>query len=273
LVRRWAVALLALCLACALGACTETKPGVSTANPVVGICHNLTFSDAIDAASDSSPPVACTSPHTVETFAIGRVAGVLADQSTRPGPEQLRPLTGASCPISALRAFLGAGQRDGVAPLIIHAYFPSEADWASGARDIRCDIAVPGAHDAPASIRFDLSSVMKRPQSAYVRTCYRQAAADSDGWSTTGKQTTCDRPHSTQDINAWVNVPTRTPTQAEIQQRCDPFVQEFLAATANPGGLLGSGVVVKDANGTYTLRCTVGGGSSSGNRTGSIVGR
>jgi hypothetical protein len=263
--------MLALSVACALGACTETKPGVSTANPVAGVCHNLTCPEAVDAISDSRPPVACTESHTQETFAIGRVAGALAEQTARPGPEQLRSLTGVACPIPALRAFLGAGDRDGVASLTIHAYFPSESDWAAGAREIRCDIAIPGANHAPAAVTFDLSSVMKRPQSAYVRTCYRQAPAADGGWSTVGKQTTCDRPHSTQDVNAWVRVATPAPTPPEIQQRCEPFVQEFLTAAGNPVGVRGSGVVPTNATGAYTLRCTVGGDSSDGNRTGSIV--
>jgi hypothetical protein len=246
---------------------------VSTANPTVGVCHDLTVPDEVDAVSDSRPPVSCTAQHTTETFAIGQVAGDLAEQPERPGQEQLEPLQAAACPIPTLRAFLAAGDRDGVASVRLRAYFPSRSDWKAGSRAIRCDVAIPAPHGALSRVTFDMASVMNRPQSSPLRICYRQAPAADDGWSTTGTQSTCDKVHSTQDINAWVDVPTSTPSAAEVQQLCDPYAREFLISASQSGGLRASGVVVRQSNGTPKLRCTVGGVSSGGTVEGSIAPR
>ncbi|GAA4192853.1 hypothetical protein GCM10022288_25760 [Gryllotalpicola kribbensis] len=270
---QWVMLALGVCLtAASLAGCDETQPGASTANARLGACHDLQYSQEVTAVSDANPAVSCVSPHTVQTFAVGQVVGKFASWETRPDQESLQSLTSTMCTVDALRAFLGAGARDSVTGVSIHAYFPNDAAWQGGARQASCDVSVNGSDGAPRSIGFSLDGVMSKPGSAMIRTCYRQKPLSGGTWTLTGTSTTCDKPHSSQDINAWVMLKTPTASQAQVATLCTPYAEEFAGADALRSlGLRVTGIVAKQTNDTYSLHCAIGGDSRHGDITGILL--
>lgn len=261
---------LACCLT-ALAGCSQTLVGASTANPVTGTCHDLVYPAELQAASDANPTTACSRPHTVQTFTIGVVVGQYASWRKRPTPAVLESLTGTMCTAQSLREFLGAGNRDGVTGMSIHAYFPSESAWASGARQAGCDVAVNGKAGAPATTTGSLAGVMRRPESARLRICYRQRPA-GDAWSTHGTTTTCNRPHTSQDLNAWLQLPSDDVTPAQASSRCTPYATQFAGKKAlERREVRATGVVVHQSNGTWSLHCAIGGDSIHGDSTRALL--
>ncbi|CAM5540478.1 septum formation family protein [Leifsonia shinshuensis] len=256
----------------ALAGCDETQPGTSTADPQLGVCHDLEFSPEVTAASDANPPVSCTSTHTMQTFAIGQVVGQFASWKTRPDQEALQSLSPTMCTVDALRAFLGAGARDSVTGVSINAYFPNDAAWQSGARKASCDVSVNGSAGAPKPITVSLSDVMSKPVSAMIRTCYQQKPLPGGAWALTGTTTTCDNPHSSQDINAWLMLDTPTTSQAQVTKLCAPYAEQFAGTDALASrGLHVTGIVAPQSNGTYSLHCAIGGDSTHGDTTGALL--
>jgi hypothetical protein len=251
--------------------CSQTLTGTSTAQPQVGSCHNLDLPPELVATSDSKPPVPCTSSHTTQTFAIGQVVGQFASQRTRPDQQALQSLTTTMCSVAALRAFLGAADRDPITPVSIHAYFPSRAAWAAGARQASCDVAMSGTDDAPRPLSISLQGIMPTADSAIVRTCYKQDPLPDGTWKLTGSITTCDQPHSSQDINAWLQVADPAQSQADVDAQCAPFAAQAAAEDAVPPGLAVTGIVVQQSNGTYSLHCAIGGDSADGYIEGALL--
>ncbi|WP_022883192.1 septum formation family protein [Gryllotalpicola ginsengisoli] len=270
---QWVMLALGVCLtAAALAGCDETQPGASTADARLGVCHDLQYSQEVTAASDANPAVSCTSTHTVQTFAVGQVVGKFASWRTRPDQEALQSLTSTMCTVDALRAFLGAGARDSVTGVSIHAYFPNDAAWQGGSRQASCDVSVNGSGGAPRPIGFSLKGVMSKPGSAMIRTCYRQKPLPGGAWTLTGTSTTCDKPHSSQDINAWLMLSGATATQAQVTRLCSPYATQFAgSAVMKKDQLEVTGVVAAESNGTYSLHCAIGGDSSHGDITGVLL--
>lgn len=262
---RIARALLAGCAAIALlASCSETFPAVPQ-HPRVGVCHDLSTGVELDAPAISRPPVACSSPHTVQAFALGAVVGGYADWAARPAPPVLESLTAQLCPYQAVRSFLGALPRDGIAGLSVHAYFPTAAAWAAGDRGTSCALSVDASAGAPATTRISLANIMSSPASASLRTCYLQAPGPGGTWSASGTAVPCDLPHSSQDLNAWLDQYGGVPSTAQIEAQCAGYASEFLGQpVADQAALRATGVLVRQSNGTLSLHCAIGGDSTDG---------
>jgi hypothetical protein len=259
-----------LCVAAALAGCYRARPESAPAPAQVGQCRDLRLPPDLAAISDATPPGPCAAPHTVETFALSAVTGDYAEWKTRPLPWILRQLTAQICPDLVMRAFLGAGARDSFADTAVHAYFPNESAWRAGDRKVRCDLALQGANSALRRIAVDLRGIMPTPDSATVRTCYQQTAQPDGGWSLDGPRVTCDQPHSSQDINAFLATPA-DPSAADVAANCGPFAAQFLGADPADQELIATGVVVALSNGTYSLHCAIGGDAAHGRTTGVIL--
>ncbi|GAB3609671.1 hypothetical protein GCM10027414_17960 [Humibacter ginsengiterrae] len=260
----------ALVVGTSLTACDSALPGVSTSHPVVGRCTDLTLSPEIDSTSNANPSVLCSKPHTMQTFGVNTIGTPLSTWKARPGQQQLQRLQSSLCSLSALRIFVGAVAGDSLTNVSIHGYFPTRADWADGARAVSCDVSVNDPDGGPRSITHSLAQVMSKPESSAIRTCYRQKAEPGGGWSLTGAVTTCDKKHSSQDIDYWVTIDTATPTPAAISAICGPPAQGYVGPS-RIRSILVSGVVVLQANKTAQLRCTIGGESAHGYVTGAIL--
>lgn len=267
-----AIALLAtaITVGTVLTGCDATLPGASTARPQVGTCTDLTLSPEVDSTSNANPGVSCAGAHTLQTFGVNTVPAPLSSWKSRPDQQQLQSLQGTLCSSTALRMFLGATDGDSVTHVSIHGYFPTRADWARGARAVSCDVSVNGAGGAPKSIAHSLARIMTRPESAAIRICYRQKAEPDGLWSSKGTETTCDKPHSSQDIDYWVDVDTASPSAATIAATCDAPAAKFVGASRAASYVV-SGVVVIQENKTAQLRCTIGGDSDHGDVTGAIL--
>jgi len=270
--RRMAVFVAGSALVLALTGCAQSPP-YSPPPPTVGTCFDLETSIEIDTISNSNPSVACDSLHTSQTYYTTTVTGDYADWTDRPIAEILSSLQYTLCKADDLRTFVGAVDRDSLTNVSIQAYFPTEADWKAGSRTVACNVTVNGgANGLPQQIYTSLSDVMGSQASATLRTCYVQEAAADGMWVTSGETTTCDQPHSSQDINAWLPALSGDVPAANISEQCQPYVEQFLGAPLAGSGYQSTGILVKQDNGTYSLHCAIGGDSGQGNTTAVLVG-
>ena len=247
----------------ALSGCYRTLPGSQDLPPTIGACYDLVFGPEIDSVSNSNPAVSCDDSHTVQTFFVASVTGQYASWSTRPIPEILWSLQYDLCPVDNLRHFLGAGERDSVSQVAIKAYFPTASAWQSGARSVSCVVSVNGP-SGMLPVNRDLRNVMYSADSADLRTCYVQSPAPTGGWSLTGREVTCAAAHSSQDINAWLQVDRANPAPGLVQTMCAPYAEQFIGPDWASSGLTATGVVVPQSNGSFSLHCAVGGDPVNG---------
>ncbi|MDP5227706.1 MULTISPECIES: septum formation family protein [Arthrobacter] len=243
-----------------LTSCAAPEAGVGTANPALGQCRLLQSPDEADAVSDPSPPVACTTEHTVETYRVAQLPGPVAQQSVRPNQQQLRVRQSSLCADGSLRAYLAARPRDSVNGFATVSFFPSPQDWSQGARAYRCDISYRGVDgtgsDAPYALDGSLQGIMGRPDSAKLRLCYL-ASEEPGKAGVTGRHAPCSEPHLAEDVNAWFTM-DRTLAEPELRTaKCLPYVLEFLEVKALPQGVRVVPLLSTD-NGASTLRCAVG---------------
>jgi hypothetical protein len=127
------------------GGTGEVAQGEPAAAPRLGACRLLTTDD-ISAASNETEPVACSEPHTAETFAIGE----FPDRVAANGIDD--PALGAyvfdTCERKFER-FLGGNESLVMRATVTWAWFgPSQEAWEDGARWWRCDVVGGGATSA-----------------------------------------------------------------------------------------------------------------------------
>jgi len=259
-------------LVVALTGCAQSPP-YSPPPAAVGTCYDLENSIELDTISNSNPAVACTKLHTSETYYTTEVTGDYADWTTRPIAEILSQMQYNLCPYDGLRSFLGAADRDSLANVSVHAYFPTAADWKAGSRTVSCNVSVNGgANGLPLQIYSDLSGIMAAPASAVLRTCYLQKPVAGGAWASSGNTTTCDQPHSSQDINAWVQAPGQIVSASTATVLCGSYVEQFLGSPLAGSGYQATGITVLQDNGTYSMHCAIGGDSGQGTTTTVLVG-
>lgn len=134
-------------LALVLGACTAPLEPQTAADkvtpPKLGACYRLSPEDT-DAKANASEPVACSSPHTAETFAIGTLPDSTGDDYDSPKHGRwIFP----TCE-KAFEKFLSVDESLALRVQLSWAWFrPSERGWDNGARWYRCDL-VGGPADA-----------------------------------------------------------------------------------------------------------------------------
>nr|WP_306422625.1 septum formation family protein [Paenarthrobacter aurescens] len=255
---------IALAAAMALAGCAPGVAGpapegaakaVSLDHPTVDQCHVITTPEEYGASSDSSPAVACSGPHTAQTFLVTSVPEPLAGQSERPLHEQLQNLTTRLCPAAELRKYLAGTDRDATAGMAITGYYPSRLEWAAGSRTVRCDVFLASPGRAPLETTSDLKGALAGPDSAQIRLCYAQEIKDGV-LSAEGKDTTCSEPHTTEDVSAWFGQDASLVSLAAQQERCLPFVLEFLKVDVLPAGVEVRPIVRIDG-GARAVRCGV----------------
>jgi Septum formation len=121
-----------------------TNASVAPATPTVGQCWNATTTDAADWPDwQGASATACAGSHTLYTYQVGTISGETASTWAGSGSgTQLSPDVQAkaddACSISKLLPHLKWNQE------LIEQYFfvPTEAQWKSGERWVRCDVGV-----------------------------------------------------------------------------------------------------------------------------------
>lgn len=259
-VPRAAAALLALFLA--VTGCSVAGPTAADAmkvsvesSPVVDGCHVITTPEEFAAPSDTRPPVDCAQPHTTQTFLVTTFPQPLADQKERPLQEQLRNATNRLCPAHELRKYLAGAPRDATTGMAIAGYYPSRDEWAAGNRTVRCDVLLTEKDGAPKETTLNLKGALAGPDSAQIRLCYSQDIKDGV-LSAEGADTLCSEPHTAEDVSAWMGQDASLVSLAAQQDRCLPFVLEFLKAEVLPEDKEVRPIVRVDG-GARAIRCAV----------------
>lgn len=109
-------------------------PGVDVSAPEVGACRAIDVA-VVEQETDDTEPVACTEPHTAQTFHVGTFAEDAAYDDERLGAQvtdQCRP---------RFARFTGATPSLAMRSVVTWAWWrPSEEAWEAGARWFRCDV-------------------------------------------------------------------------------------------------------------------------------------
>ncbi|MFW0775122.1 septum formation family protein [Paenarthrobacter nitroguajacolicus] len=263
-VTRTAVVAAALALLVALAGCASGVAGPAGADAEnvsaessaeLDQCHVITTQEEYAAPSDSRPPVNCSEPHTSQTFLVTTFPEPLASQMERPLQEQLRNATNRLCPADELRKYLGGAPRDATTGMTIAGYYPSRAEWAAGSRAVRCDVLLTSKTGAPQQSTRSLKGALAGPDSAHIRLCYSQGIKDGV-LSAEGTDTSCSEPHTAEDVSAWIGQDASLVSLAAQQERCLPFVLEFLNAEVLPEDKEVRPIVRVDG-GARAIRCAV----------------
>ncbi|UKA50893.1 septum formation family protein [Arthrobacter sp. FW305-123] len=229
---------------------------VSAESPVeMDSCHVITTPEEFAAPSDGRPAVDCGEPHTTQTFLVTTFPQPLAEQKERPLQEQLRNATSRLCPAHELRKYLAGAPRDATTGMAIAGYYPSRAEWAAGNRTVRCDVLLTEKNGAPQETTLNLKGALAGPDSARIRLCYSQDIKDGI-LSAEGADTLCSEPHTAEDVSAWIGQDASLVSLAAQQERCLPFVLEFLKAEVLPEDKEVRPVLRVDG-GARAIRCAV----------------
>ncbi len=135
------LAVLALAAALLLGACGQDSPAADREPPESGLCRELTPEDVAEPVNDTDP-VACSEPHTAETYAVGELPDGLQDADQ--DDAEVGAWVYATCS-QEFQEFLGADVSLVMRTVLSWASFgPSEDAWDDGARWYRCDVVGGG---------------------------------------------------------------------------------------------------------------------------------
>jgi Septum formation len=159
--------------------------GSVAAAPRVGQCYATPDAVLAD-PHDPSAPVACSRPHTLETYAVLHPDGPL-------GPRTLAAADEAC--VRRAGSFLGGGDFTQTA-VSVYFFTPTKAQRADGARWVRCDLgvvtdtAVSGARPVTGSLRGAFSDG--------VPTVYRRCLDAPPDPASVQPLVRCDQPHVAQ---------------------------------------------------------------------------
>lgn len=189
------IAVLLLLGALLLGACgTDPEQGTNVDPeqvdavevPELGACRSLRPED-VALPSNATRTVACTEPHTAETFAVGELPEELHDLGY--DDEALGRFAYETCSKKFMR-FLGSDESFVMRTVLSWAWFrPSEKAWAEGARWYRCDAVGGGEQsesyvDLPETVR----GLMLKPEDRWM-VCV-------NGPSISSPKIPCTEPHT-----------------------------------------------------------------------------
>ncbi len=174
----------------------------ASATPVVEVppapprdaCYRVTGGE-LTRPSNSDRPVACTSPHTARTIAVGDLATVLPRRAARADSAAVQRRLAQVCG-RRLAAFLGGSQQDrDLSRLAVVWYSPTATESDRGADWFRCDVvAFAGtASLLPLPRRSPgLRGVLDRPGALDTYGLCGSAAPGTRGF----RRVACGRPHA-----------------------------------------------------------------------------
>lgn len=108
----------------------------AAAAPSIGECYNYPIA-VRDAVSSGVAGVACTDPHTAETYWTGSLKPSFGPPSKATPGARLAAAT--ACDTKALNTYLAMPDRTLPSRWLSFALFPTDAQWAAGERWVRCD--------------------------------------------------------------------------------------------------------------------------------------
>lgn len=165
----------------------------STSAPQVGQCY-ATPDDVLPDAHDPTPPVACSAPHTLETYAVLHPAHALDQATTARLSQQCQQRIGP---------FLGGGDFVQTA-VSVYFFTPTRAQQRDGVRWVRCDAAV--ITDTGASGARALTGSLRDAFAHGVPEAYRQCLETPPDPAAARPLVPCTRPHVSEQMPSGVDL-------------------------------------------------------------------
>ncbi len=178
-----------------LAGCGEQPQGVTidpeqvdaTQAPLLGACRALDPKDLANAAN-ASVVVACTEPHTAETYLVRHLPEEFMDAGY--DDPRLVSFAGRACS-TAFSEFLGTDESVSMRTLLNWVWFrPSENAWKEGARWFRCDAVGGAASSTRLTLLPETVSALlaQGPDDAWMACVDAPSVSDSP-------RIACDQPH------------------------------------------------------------------------------
>jgi hypothetical protein len=243
--RRTRLALVGGVLAAALTGCTSTVAGHGTpgddeiaAPPRPGSCWQLGTSD-FGSALDQPTRLPCAKAHDTEVVRVA--ANAIDRQLDYPTRSQLELPSSAvaralddACDYLAVSTYLGDDAAMHTPFVDVEPRLPSRAQWAAGARWVRCDVVY--GIDTPEPAPGVMAGALQGPRTAAYRACYA-------GTPTEHVVIPCSAPHQAEIVpdglflTSTSPYPTQDrPRQALAQSVCaEPLTIDLASAPAPPG--------------------------------------
>ena len=218
-------------------------------SPEVGACHQLDRPELFSVLSDTSPAVDCVDGHTTETYQIADLSTSPRLAERYPALEERSRIAEQVCSDDLVRVYLGAVDRQALYGVSTIAFLPTPEEWDTGARWVRCDLAVVQGETSPfepVEIDFALSAAATTDAADFLTRCYSTVEDEV-------VDVRCTEPHESRDVNMWMPV-SPEPSELEIVQLCVPSVGEWTALGRTAVESV-SGVLHVEDNGSLTLRC------------------
>lgn len=224
---RTAAALLAALLVttgCAAGA---EGPSDRTTPPDVDACRLLTPQHITQPTNDTAP-VACTEPHTAETFLVGSFTGDLAKAEV--DDAALGAHAYHACQ-QEFMAFLGGDESLVKRSTLTWAWFrPSERGWDAGARWFRCD-AIGGGEQSKEFVQLPKTVegvLLGRPDDRWLVCAEGPTVAGS-------VKVPCSEPHDWRAISTIVlgRADDPYPGDSEVEVKTREFCSDQVGAWLN----------------------------------------
>ncbi|NYJ08175.1 septum formation family protein [Petropleomorpha daqingensis] len=220
---RWVVGLVALAAGVLVAGCATTVVGEASpasrsggdavAEPEIGTCRLIT-EDQTDDPRNPPEAVDCAQEHNAETAEVDDTG--LGEDDAYPTEADLEVEDGIVagaledvCTFDLLTQYLGGDDLD--EPYAFFApYLPTEAEWAAGARWVRCDVFY--GYFRPETTPGPLAGALAGADAAAYRSCYF-------GTPITWDVGPCSKPHDAEPIGASADVPDGTPYPADQAAR------------------------------------------------------
>jgi len=165
----------------------------STSAPRVGQCY-ATPDDVLADAHDPTPPVSCSQPHTLETYAVLHPAHALDRQTIARMDQQC---------VQRIKSFLGGGDFAQTA-VSIYYFTPTRAQQRDGVRWVRCDAGV--LTDTAARGVRPVTGSLRDAFAHGVPVAYRRCVNSAPNPAAPLALVPCTRPHVAEQMPSGVDL-------------------------------------------------------------------
>ncbi len=228
-----AAVLVALAAGCSSGGGSTSDGGLGPDAPVVGQCHVLTAAD-VSAATNATPTVACSEPHTSVTIAVGGFPrGTVTNKHLRNGDLGVEALQRCT---AAWRTTVGGDRMNQLTSVVALAYYlPDPDQLAGGARWYRCDLVIGGKDKmALENLPAHVDGLLNGSVPDGFRACR------TDPEFRRGRQVPCTSDHvlravGTAPVAHQAGYPGANTLRAESTKVCRPVVDHWLHGRVSGG--------------------------------------
>jgi hypothetical protein len=199
--------------------------------PKRGVCHRMSYDDAVSPTASAGPPVPFRRTHTAETFGVGELDTVAAGRLFAVDSERVQAQVARTCP-RRLAEFVGGTEEQRRLSMIRSVWFtPTVEQSDAGAGWYRCDVVALARDGTLLPVTGSLAGVLDTEPGRQRFGVCGTAEPGTKGF----RRVVCDRPHSWRAIRTVPLDGTAYPGEARAESAVEgPCRAAGEAAAADP---------------------------------------